>query len=38
VGSTIVRLLSGGDKGTQVKDIRQTQRYWAEYLEAIKDG
>lgn len=31
VGSTIVLLLCGGDKSTQVKDIEQAKGYWREY-------
>jgi putative addiction module killer protein len=31
VGSTIVLLLCGGDKSTQVKDIDQAKGYWSEY-------
>ncbi|CCI19167.1 conserved hypothetical protein [Microcystis aeruginosa PCC 9807] len=31
VGTTIVLLLCGGDKGTQIKDIRQAQEYWRDY-------
>jgi putative addiction module killer protein len=30
-GDTIVLLLSGGDKSTQVKDIKQAKEYWNEY-------
>ena len=31
VGHAIVILLCGGDKGTQAKDIRLAQGYWADY-------
>ncbi|MCA2682733.1 MAG: type II toxin-antitoxin system RelE/ParE family toxin [Microcystis sp. M038S2] len=31
VGTTIVLLLCGGDKSTQIKDIRQAQEYWRDY-------
>jgi len=31
VGTTIVVLLCGGDKSTQIKDIRQAQEYWRDY-------
>lgn len=31
-GDRIVVLLSGGDKGSQSRDIQQAQRYWQEYL------
>jgi putative addiction module killer protein len=31
LGSTIVLLLCGGDKRTQVRDIEQAKRYWNEY-------
>ena len=31
VGTTIVLLLCGGDKSTQIKDIRQAQKYWRDY-------
>jgi len=29
---TVILLLSGGDKSTQRKDIKQAQAYWAEHL------
>ena len=32
-GKTLVILLSGGDKGTQAKDIKKAIRYWKEYKE-----
>jgi len=38
VGSAIVLLLTGGDKGTQRKDIVQAKAYWAAFLEAIDHG
>jgi len=31
-GNDIVVLLSGGDKGSQSKDIQQAKVYWKEYL------
>jgi putative addiction module killer protein len=31
VGETIVILLCGGDKSTQVKEIRKARDYWADY-------
>lgn len=31
LGSTIVLLLCGGDKSTQVRDIEQAKRYWNEH-------
>lgn len=31
VGSTIVLLLCGGDKGTQDRDITKAKEYWADY-------
>ena len=37
-GKTIVLLLSGGDKSTQVKDIKQAKEYWNEYQENKKSG
>ena len=30
-GQTIVVLLCGGDKSTQARDIKQAQKYWAQY-------
>ena len=32
-GDTIVLLLCGGDKSTQVKDIKRAKEYWADYKE-----
>ena len=31
VGTIVILLLCGGDKSTQVKDIRQAQEYWRDY-------
>ena len=33
-GMTIVLLLCGGDKSTQVRDIKRAKEYWNEYKEA----
>jgi len=30
-GSTLVLLLCGGDKGTQVRDINSAKDYWIDY-------
>ena len=30
-GDVVVLLLSGGDKSTQAKDIKQAKEYWNEY-------
>ena len=32
-GKNIVLLLSGGDKSSQSKDIKQAKKYWSEYEE-----
>ena len=37
-GDTIVVLLAGGDKSTQVKDIERAQEYWADYTRRTQDG
>ncbi len=37
-GKTIVLLLSGGDKSTQDKDIKQAKKYWNEYQENKEAG
>ena len=31
-GKSVVLLLGGGDKSTQVKDIKRAKRYWQDYL------
>ena len=31
-GDKLVILLSGGDKSTQMKDIKNAHRYWKDYL------
>ena len=36
VGNTIVLLLCGGDKSTQVRDIERAKNYWREYKESQK--
>ena len=36
-GDTIVVLISGGDKGTQNKDIKVAKKYWQDYLESKND-
>jgi putative addiction module killer protein len=42
VGTTVVLLLSGGDKGSQAKDISKAQLYWRDYqavqAEAAKEN
>ena len=38
VGSKVVVLLCGGDKGSQRKDITRARRHWADYQEATTDG
>lgn len=32
-GAAVVLLLVGGDKSTQVRDIKTAKRYWKEYRE-----
>ncbi|WP_036487494.1 type II toxin-antitoxin system RelE/ParE family toxin [Myxosarcina sp. GI1] len=36
-GDAIVILLSGGDKSSQDKDIRQAKKYWQDYQERSND-
>ena len=36
--ATMVLLLFGGDKASQRVDIRNAQKYWADYLEATHRG
>lgn len=31
-GDSIILLLCGGDKGTQVRDIKKAKKYWQDYL------
>lgn len=38
VGRSVILLLLGGAKGSQVNDIERAQRYWADYMEATKHG
>ncbi len=35
---TVVLLLLGGDKASQRRDIRQAQRFWADYREVTHHG
>lgn len=37
-GQSIAILLCGGDKRTQARDIRMSQKYWKEYLDAKSSG
>jgi putative addiction module killer protein len=37
-GRELVLLLLGGDKGTQRKDIKRAQEYWATYLKETQRG
>jgi putative addiction module killer protein len=37
-GTTIVLLLLGGDKASQRRDIREAQRLWDDYQEAMHHG
>jgi putative addiction module killer protein len=37
-GATILLLLLGGDKASQRADIRNAQKHWTDYLEAIDRG
>jgi len=36
--ASIIVLLSGGDKGSQAKDIATAQKFWRDYLEAKRHG
>ena len=38
VGSVVVILLCGGDKATQVRDIKQAKGYWKQFLKEQPDG
>lgn len=37
-GRSVILLLLGGDKSSQVGDIRNARRLWREYLEATQHG
>jgi|SRR6266849_5868242 len=37
-GDSIIVLLGGGDKGSQVKDIARAQGFWRDFLEAKRHG
>lgn len=34
-GTTVVILLTGGDKGSQTRDIEKAKRYWLDYKESL---
>lgn len=36
INNSIILLLSGGDKSTQVKDIQLAQQYWHEFKKRVK--
>lgn len=36
IDNSIVLLLSGGDKNTQIKDIKLAQQYWREFKQRAK--
>ncbi len=38
VGTAVVLLLLGGDKGSQARNIRKAKRHWAHFLEETKHG
>ena len=37
-GAALILLLTGGDKGSQRKDIKRAQLLWSEYLRGGKNG
>ena|SRR5688572_13144360 len=37
-GRDLVLLLLGGDKGSQVKDIKQAKTFWATFVKELKHG
>jgi len=37
-GDSIIVLLLGGAKASQVRDIRRAQEFWRDYLEAKRHG
>lgn len=38
IGSVIIILLSGGDKGTQQNDIKKAKQYWSDYQRSQNNG